>query len=95
MSVLAFSTCGTDVANTDLVTVSPAVACVFPGWGCGFSVVGATFASSYAASPSGEVGDDGKDTGDLGSACRKGIREGCVGYDKSLDVVVFLDGGFC
>ena len=74
MSVLEFSTRGTAVADMDLLTVRPAVACGVPGWFCGFFVVGAAVASSSAASPRGEVGDDGNTTGDLGVSRRKGGR---------------------
>ena len=69
----------------------PSVACGVPGWFCGFFVVGATAAPSFAAPPREEVGDYGKETGNLGVALREGVREGCVGYDKSIDGVVILD----
>ena len=95
MSFLAFITRGTAVADTDLVTVRPTLACGVPGCDCGFSVVGDPTANSTAASPRGEVGDDGKETGDIGVACREGDREGRVGYDKPLNGVVLLDGGVC
>ena len=95
VSVLAFSTCGTAVADTDFVTVRPAVAFGVPGWDCGFSVVGATAAPSSAASPRGDVGDDGTETGNIGVARREGGREGCVGYDKSLNGVVLLYCDVC
>ena len=62
---------------------------------CVFFVGGATAASSSAASPRGEVDDDGKETGNLGVARREGGREGCVGYDKSLDGAILLDGNVC
>ena len=52
-----------------------------------------TVAPSSAASPRGEVGDDGKKTGNIGVARCKGGRERCVGYEKLLDGVVILDGG--
>ena len=93
MSVLAFTTCGTAVANTDIVTVRPEVACGVPGCDFGFPVVGVTAAPSSAASPRGEVGDGGKEMGDLGVARREGGRDRRVGYNKSLDGVVLLDGG--
>ena len=95
MSVLVFITRVTAVSNTDLVTVRPAVACGVPGCDCRFSIVSATAAPSSTASPRGEVGDDGKETGDLGVARREGGREGRVEYCKSLDNVVILDGGVC
>ena len=43
--------------------------------------------------PRGEVGDDGKETGNLSVARRKGGGEGRVGDYKPLDGVVLLDGG--
>ena len=95
VSILAFITCGTAVADRDLVTVRPEASCVVPGCDCGFFVIGATATPSTAASPQGEVGDNGKETGDLGVARLKGGREGRVGYDKLLNRVVILDGGVC
>ena len=95
MSVLVFSTRSTAVADTNIVTVRPAAACGVPEWFCGFFVVGATDAPSSAVTPRGEVGDDGKDTGNLGVGGREGGRDGCVGYDKSLDDVVTLGSGVC
>ena len=92
VSVLALNTRGTAVAGTDIVTVCLEVAFGVPGWFCGFLVVGVTAAPSSAASPCGEVGDDVKEAGNIGVARREGGREGCVGYDKSLKVVVLLDG---
>ena len=93
VSVLAFNTRGTAVAGTDLVTVRLDVACGVPGWFCGFLVVDVAAAPSSAASPRGEVGDDGKETGNIGVARREGGREGCVGYYKSIDC--FFNGGIC
>ena len=57
-----------------------------------FFVVGATAVPYSAAPPHGEIGDEGKKTGNLGVARGEGGREGCVGYDKSLKGVVLLDG---
>ena len=95
MSVLAFITRGTAVDDTDLVTVHPEVSCGVPRCACGFSVVGARASPSTATYPRGVVGDDGKETGDLGVARREGGREGRVVYDKSLNGVVLLDNGVC
>ena len=95
VSVLTFITRGTAVADTYLVTVRPAVAFGVPGCACIFSVFGAPTAPSTAAFPRGEVGDDGKETGDLGVARREGGTERQVGYDKPLNGVVLLDGGVC
>ena len=92
MPFLAFVTYGTAVADTDLVNMSPAGACGFLGCACDFSVVGASAAPSTATSPRREVGDDGKETGDLGFMRREGGKEGRIGYGKPLQGVVLLDG---
>ena len=75
MPVLALLSRSTDVAETDLETVRTTIADGVPGCACGFTVVDATAALSDAASPRGEVGDDGKEPGDLGVARRKGGKE--------------------
>ena len=74
VSVLAFIARSTAVANTDLVTVRPTISYGVPGCACGFTVVGATTSPSTSASPRGEVGDDGKELGDLSVTCREGGR---------------------
>ena len=68
MSVLAFIACGTAVADTDLVTVRTAIGYRVPGCACGYFVVSAPASPSTAPSLRGEVGDGGKETGDLGVA---------------------------
>ena len=91
MPVLALLTQSTAVANTDLEAVWPIISHGVPVCTGGFDIVIAT--TSASASPRGEVGDDGKEPGDLGVTRRKGGGEGQVGDDKPVDGVILLDNG--
>ena len=70
MSGLAFIARGTAVADTDLVTVRPAISYGVPGCTCEFSIVGAPTSPSTAATLRVEVGDGGKETANIGVARR-------------------------
>ena len=93
--VLALIVRSTSMADTDIETASPTIEYGVPGCTCGFTLVDAAAAPYVAASPHGEVGDDGKETSYLDVTRHKGGREGRFGDDKPLNVVVLLDGGDC
>ena len=82
------------MVDTNLEVVSPTIAPGVPGCTGGFTVVAAS-AHSATASPRGEVGDYGKELGDLGVACCEGGRERRVGDDKSINGVILMEGGVC
>ena len=56
------------MADTDLETVCPTISYGVPGYTCGFSIDDATAVPCATASPHGEVGDDGKEPGNIGVA---------------------------
>ena len=95
--VLALLARSAAVTDTDLEAVQPTIDHGVPGCNGGFDVVvAATSAATSAAAPlCGEVGDDGKDPGDLGVARREGGKEGQVGDDKPLYGVIIMDGRVC
>ena len=74
MPVFALLARSTAVADTDPEDVRPTISHGLLGCTGGFTVVCAAADISAAASPGGEVGDDGKDPGDLGVAHREGGR---------------------
>ena len=93
VTVLVLIAHSTAVVDTDLETVFLTIAYGVPGCACGFTLVDAPPFPSTPPSPRGGVGDDGKETGNLGVASRKGGRDGQVGDNKPLNSVVLLDGG--
>ena len=95
VSVLALISHITGVADTDLVTVCTTIPYGVPGCACGFTVFDATTAPCTSASLRGEIGDDGKEPGDLGVARRERVREEQVGDDNPLNGVIILEGGNC
>ena len=93
MPILALLTRSAEVDDTDLEDVQPTIAHGVPGCTGGFDIVAAAATTSTVAVPHVEVGDDGKEPGDLGVARREGGGERRVRDDKPIDGVVLMDGG--